>query len=401
MKNRSGMKNKLPIGFLAGGMHCGSKRKRKDLSLIYSEEKCETAALFTKNTVKAAPVLRGIAQIRRKNRIRAVVVNSGNANCMTGAQGLKDAEKMADVMAGELGVKKSEVFISSTGIIGQYMKMSPILKGMKTLAGILSRGGIEDAADGIMTTDGFRKISSRKFKVRGKDVVITAIAKGAGMIKPEMATMLAYVMTDAAIDRAVLDKALSSATDVSFNSITVDGDMSTNDTVLILANGMAGNDNISANTSESDIFTKNLKAVMTDLAQMIVKDGEGASKVIEVKVKGTRTDIDAKKVAESIADSLLVKCAVSGGDPNWGRIASSAGASGVNFNPDKITIKLDGVTFLRKGNPVSGVKRKNTRVFKGKAVKIEVDFASGKGKSVFYSCDITTKYIALNSFYTT
>ena len=399
-KSRTG-KIKLPTGFLAGGMHCGSKRKRKDLALIFSEKKCVASALFTKNTVKAAPVVRGISQIKGKTDIRAVVVNSGNANCMTGSRGLKDANKMASVMAGVLGVKKEEVFVSSTGIIGQYMKMDPILKGMKTLAGMISPGGIEDAADGIMTTDGFRKIVSRKFKIKGKDVVITGIAKGAGMIKPEMATMLSYIMTDAKISRKVLDKALLSATDVSFNAITVDGDMSTNDTVLVLANGMAENRAISMNTSEAKAFSENLKAVMTELSLMIVMDGEGASKTIEVRVTGTRTDSEAKKVAESIADSLLVKCAVAGGDPNWGRIASSAGASGVKFNPEKITIKLDGVAFFRKGKPVVGTKRVNTAVFKGRNVKIEVDLAAGKGKAAFYSCDITTKYITLNSFYTT
>ena len=391
----------MPAGFLVSGIHCGAKRKRKDLSLLYSQKECVAAALFTKNTVKAAPVVRGIAQIKGKYPLRAVVVNSGNANCMTGARGLRDAEKMAITMAGILGVKSREIFISSTGIIGQYMKMAPILKGMKALAGVLSKDAIEDAADGIITTDGFRKISSRKFSVEGKDVVITGIAKGAGMIKPEMATMLAYVITDVNIDRKTLNEALVSATNVSFNAITVDGDMSTNDTVLVMANGMAGNRTITRNTAGFRIFQKNLKAVMIDLSSMIVRDGEGASKFIEVKVKGTKTDREAKKVAESIADSLLVKCAIAGGDPNWGRIASSAGASGINFDTEKMTIKLDGVTYFRKGRTVASAKRVNTPVFKGKDVKIEVDLALGKGEAVFYSCDITTKYITLNSFYTT
>ena len=391
----------LPKGFLAGGIHCGAKRKRKDLTLLYSEENCACAALFTKNTVKAAPVIRGIAQINSRGAIRAVVVNSGNANCMTGKRGLRDAEKMADVMAGILGTKSSEIFVSSTGIIGQHMNMKPILKGMKTLAGEISRDGIKSAADGIMTTDGSRKMSSRKFRISGRDVVITGIAKGAGMIKPEMATMLSYIMTDVSIDRKALKTALALATDVSFNAITVDGDMSTNDTVIVLANGKAGNKKIALNTAEMRTFSENLKAVMTDLSFMIVRDGEGASKFIEVRVTGARNDKEAKKAAGSIADSLLVKCAVSGSDPNWGRIASSAGASGVKFDPEKITIKLDGAVFFRKGKLSKGTRRTNTDVFKGKNVKIEMDLASGKGKAVFYSCDITTRYIDLNSFYTT
>jgi glutamate N-acetyltransferase / amino-acid N-acetyltransferase len=391
----------LPKGFLAGGMHCGAKRKRKDISLLFSEKNCVAAALFTNNTVKAAPVARGIKQIGSEGPLRAVVINSGNANCMTGNRGLSDAEKMADIAARALGIGAREVFVSSTGIIGQYMKMRPILHGIRTLSGKLSRGGIQDAADGIVTTDGFRKMSFRRFKVRGKEVVITGIAKGAGMIKPEMATMLAYLMTDADIDREALDEALREANCSTFNSITVDGDMSTNDTVLVIANGAANNGKISKKSPGMKVFAKNLKAVMLDLSFMIVRDGEGASKFIEVEVKGARTDNDAKKAAGAIADSLLVKCAVAGGDPNWGRIASSAGASGVKFDPDKMTIKLDGVVFLRRGKHVPGAGRLNTRVFKEKDVKIEVDLASGKGKACFYSCDITTKYIDLNSFYTT
>ncbi|HPN72813.1 MAG TPA: bifunctional glutamate N-acetyltransferase/amino-acid acetyltransferase ArgJ [Candidatus Omnitrophota bacterium] len=401
MKKKSSETAILPAGFLAAGIHCGAKRKRKDLSLIYSEKPCTASALFTRNTVKAAPVIRGIAQIKRKASLRAVLVNSGNANCMTGERGLKDCEKMADSLAHELGLKAGEVFVSSTGIIGQYMNMKPILKGLKPLVESLSRSGVEDAADGIITTDGFRKISSRKFMIKGRQVTITGIAKGAGMIKPEMATMLAYIMTDAVIDKRTLDKTLSLATDISFNAITVDGDMSTNDTVLVMANGMAGNERISGAGVSAEVFRKNLAAVMEDLSGMIVRDGEGASKFIKVNITGARTHKDAKKVAESVADSLLVKCAIAGGDPNWGRIASSAGASGVKFDPGKMTIKLDNEVFFRKGKPVPGAKRINSPVFKGRDVKVEVDLAEGPGKAVFYSCDITTKYITLNSFYTT
>ncbi len=399
---RSGDKGiDVPIGFSAGGMHCGAKRKRKDLSLIFSVKGCTSAALFTRNTVKAAPLVRGMAQMKAGNRLRAVVVNSGNANCMTGERGLKDAEKMANVTAEALGVPPGEVFVSSTGIIGQYMDMGPILSGIRTLSGNISPNGFESAADGIMTTDGFRKMSSRKFRVNGREITMTGIAKGAGMIKPDMATTLVFVITDAAISRGALAKALSLSTERSFNSITVDGDMSTNDTALIMANGMACNPRISLSSGSFEKFTSELGALMLELAAMVVRDGEGAGKFIEVRVKGARKDAEAKKAAETVADSLLVKCAASGEDPNWGRIASSVGASGVRFDPGKMTIKLDGVAFFRKGKPVLRAKRLESPVFKGKDILIEVDLASGKGSSVFYSCDITTKYIDLNSFYTT
>ena len=391
----------LPKGFLANGIHCGVKKKRKDLSLFYSEKKCKVAALFTKNAVKAAPVKLAQEQLKEDGFVRAVVVNSGNANCMTGRRGMKDARRMVKTIASILGVPKEEVLVSSTGIIGEFMDMVPILKGMPHLAEGLSKDGLSEAALGIMTTDRFQKIATRTFTSGGKKITITGVAKGAGMIKPDMATMLGYMMTDANITKKALDKALNSSTDVSFNAITVDGDMSTNDTVLLLANGEAGNKLIHEKGKEFNIFQKKLNEVAGELSSMIVTDGEGANKFIEVRVKGTKTDKDAKRVAESIADSLLVKCAVAGGDPNWGRIASSAGASGVEFNPDKMDIKLDGVVFFEHGHSRAHVNRKVTSVFKGKKVLIEVDLHQGKGKAVFFSCDISKKYITLNSYYTT
>ena len=401
MKCKAVKKYFMPKGFLASGVHCGAKQKRKDLSLLFSEKPAKVAALFTKNTVKAAPVVLALKELAKTETIRAVVVNSGNANCMTGRRGLKDAQDTVKAAAKSLGIKQHEVVVSSTGIIGQYMNMKPILKGIKSLVRHLSEKGLSDAADGIMTTDSFHKIASRRFKIGTKTVVVTGIAKGAGMIKPEMATMLGYVMTDADISVRALKKALHEANDSSFNAITVDGDMSTNDTVLLMANGEAGNRRIKDEGRDYKIFLKNLSLVTKELASMIVKDGEGAHKFIEVKVEGAKTSRDAKKVAESIADSLLVKCAVAGGDPNWGRIASSAGASGVSFDPEKMDIKLDGATYLKGGKAKARVNRKATSVFKGKKALIEVNLNMGKGKADFYSCDISKKYITLNSYYTT
>ncbi len=401
MKNHNDVKWHVPKGFLFSGIHCGAKKKRKDLSLFYSNSNCKAAALFTRNTVKAAPVVVDIEHLARRGHIRAVVVNSGNANCMTGKRGLSDARRMVKAMAKVLGLKTEEVLVSSTGIIGQYMNMKPILAGMRPLALGLSTEALPDAADGIMTTDLFRKISSRAFSIGGKRVVITGVAKGAGMIKPDMATMLGYIMTDANISKKALDRALRVSADSSFNAITVDGDMSTNDTVVLMANGEAGNRLVGTGGRDLDIFLENLKAVSRDLSAMIVKDGEGASKFIEVRIKGAGDDRQAKKVAGAVADSLLVKCAVAGGDPNWGRVASSAGSSGVKFDPEKMDIKMDGVFFLKKGKACSGANRKDSPVFKGREVLIEINLNAGKGEAVFYSCDITKKYLAFNSFYTT
>ena len=239
------------------------------------------------------------------------------------------------------------------------------------------------------------------FTIGGKKVTITGVAKGAGMIKPDMATMLCYILTDVNISRKALAKALSDSAENSFNAITVDGDMSTNDTVMLLANGAAANKLIREKDKAFKVFQKHLNALSKDLAKMIVKDGEGASKFIEVSVKGAHSKADAKKIAESVADSLLVKCAVLGGDPNWGRVASSAGARKVAFDPAKMEIALDGVTFFKNGKSVSHADRKTASIFKKKNARITVDLHSGKGKAVVYSCDISKKYITMNAHYST
>ncbi|MFH1395541.1 MAG: bifunctional glutamate N-acetyltransferase/amino-acid acetyltransferase ArgJ [Candidatus Omnitrophota bacterium] len=391
---------KLPKGFLASGFHCGVKRKRRDLALFYSEEPCNTTALFTRNRAKAAPVILAQKQLKKNSLIRAVVVNSGNANCMTGKKGMKDAFKMVSTMAELLKVSDSEVLVSSTGIIGKFMPMEPILKGMPGLVKKLSVNGLEGAAEGIMTTDRLKKIESRVFIAGGKPITMTAVAKGAGMIKPDMATMLCYIMTDACVAKKALEKALKKATEVSFNSITVDGDMSTNDTVVLMANGKADNKIIKARGADFENFQKNLTDICTELAKLVVRDGEGANKLIEVRVKGARSVSDAKKAADAIANSMLVKCAVLGGDPNWGRIASSVGASGVFFDIDKLEIILDGVTLLKKSRFYE-IDRKASTVFKSSDVLIEVNLHNGKKEAVVFSCDISKKYIAFNSYYTT
>ena len=393
---------KLPKGFLANGIHCGLKKKRKDLSLFYSETKCKCAALFTTNVVKAAPLVLA-EQVLNKNskNIRAIIVNSGNANCMTGKRGIKDAQKMAKLSAVTLDISEDSVVVSSTGVIGKPMDMKPVVSGIPKLVRGLSSDGLIHAAEGIMTTDRFYKISTRAFSLDGKKITMVGVAKGAGMIEPNMATMLCYVMTDAAISHVALKKALQKGNKDSFNSITVDGDMSTNDTVMVLANGEAGNRTIKGSGKTYNVFQQNLEEVMLDLSKMIVRDGEGASKLVQVTVKGAKTMIEARKAARAIADSLLTKCAVCGGDPNWGRVASSVGASGIKFDPDKIDIILDGVVFFKKGRAVSPTGKNIKKVFKGKDVSIEVCLHRGNAEATMYTCDISKKYITINSFYTT
>ncbi len=394
-------KTRLPKGFLANGIHCGLKKKRKDLALFFSKRPCKVAALFTSNLVKAAPVVLAQQQLKRARTVRAVLVNSGNANCMTGSRGLEDAHKMTIRTADLLGVGSDSVLVSSTGVIGRYLNMEPILGGIPKVIEGLSEDGLLDAADGIMTTDKFRKISSRHIKIGGSDVTITGVTKGAGMINPNMATMLCYILTDARISSGALRKALKETAAVSFNAITVDGDMSTNDTVMLLANGAAKNRIIKGHGADYELFRKSLEEVSTDLARMIVRDGEGTTKLIEVKVKGLRSMKDAKRVADAIANSLLVKCAVHGGDPNWGRIASSAGASGVKFDPARMDVVLDGVTFLKNGEFTSPDKSQRDVVFKKEDVKVLVDMHSGEAEAVAYGCDLSKKYIMINSSYTT
>jgi len=392
-------KIKLPKGFLAGGLHCGVKKKRKDLALFYSVKRCKVAALFTRNLVKAAPVIVAQKQLKKKGFARAVLVNSGNANCMTGRRGVEDAKKMAKTAAKLLKVPADEVLVSSTGIIGKFMPMKPIIKGVKELVDALSPYGLINAADGIMTTDRFRKIVTRTFTAGGKKVVMTGVAKGAGMIEPNMATMLCYVLTDLNITSGALKKALKSGTEVSFNSITVDGDMSTNDTVMVLANGEAGNRAMTETGRDFAAARKNLAEILTELARMIVRDGEGASKFIEVNVYGARTDSDAKKIAMSIADSLLVKCAVLGEDPNWGRVGAAAGSSGAFVDPERMEITLDGVKFFSRGKAANPSRKKKAHVFKKKNSDITVNLNAGKGAAAFFSCDISKKYIAFNAHY--
>lgn len=392
----------LPKGFLASGTHCGIKRFKKDLALIYSKAGCKAAGVFTKNKVKAAPLLVSKEILKKAKSIRAVFVNSGNANCCTGWYGKRDAKRMISAVCKSLKLNFNNVLVSSTGIIGKRLQIDLIEKSTPKLARLLSEKGLKSAALGIMTTDKKIKVATQKIKIGKKDVIISGIAKGAGMIEPNMGTMLSFIMTDAKIDKDALKLALKEVSDSSFNSITIDGDMSTNDMVLLLANGLAGNQNIKRRTKEYKVFSKALKAVAFKLAKSIVEDGEGATKFVTIYVENAKTDQDAYKVAKAIANSCLVKTSIHGQNPNWGRVASTVGASGVQgIKPNKFEIYLDGVLVFKGGKFTMPSKERFHKIYKKKNVEIAVNLNVGRKDATIWTCDLSKRYVEINSHYMT
>ncbi len=396
------MKYTLPRGFLASGTHCGIKKFKKDLALIYSRVDCKAVCLFTKNRVKAAPLVVSKSVLNKGKPIRAIIVNSGNANCCTGWYGTRDARRMINAVCENLNLEFNNVLVSSTGIIGKRLPIDSIEEAVPKLVRQLSSKGLVSAAKAIMTTDRKMKIAVEKFTIGKKEIIMSGIAKGAGMIHPNMATMLAFIMTDAKIDKDALKSALKEACDKSFNSITIEGDMSTNDTVAILANGLANNRAVKKNTKEYKIFLKALKNVMFRLARSIVEDGEGATKFVTVYVEGARKVRDAHRVARAIANSCLVKTSIHGENPNWGRIAASVGASGVDgIKPNKFEIYLDGLCVFRKGKFTSPTREKFYKLYKRKNVEISVNLNQGKKDARIWTCDLSKRYVEINSHYMT
>ncbi|NIM05196.1 MAG: bifunctional glutamate N-acetyltransferase/amino-acid acetyltransferase ArgJ [Armatimonadetes bacterium] len=391
-----------PAGFQAAGVACGLKSASgpgggRDLAVLLSTGPATCAGVFTTNRVKAWPVLLCQKHIAR-GKARAVVVNTGSANCMTGEQGRKDAQVMADLTAKLLGLRSKEVLVCSTGLIGPRLPMGKIQRGIKKAVRTLSAKGGQDAALAIMTTDNYARQAAVEFRLGGKRVRIGGMAKGAGMISPNMATMLAFITTDAALPASALKTCLKRAVKDSFNSITVDGEMSTNDTVLLFANGAAG---ISLKGKDLQVFQEGLNLVAGRLAKMIVEDGEGATKFISVNVKGAPSNAQAQRIARAIADSQLVKCAIHGEDPNWGRILSAAGASGVKFDPGKADLQLAGVRMIRRGEPVSFSPDKAHKALSAREVEIVLHLHSGAGCATIFTCDLSEEYVTFNAEYHT
>lgn len=388
----------LPLGFKASGISAKIKKSgKKDLALFYSCAPCVASAMFTANRIKAAPIKVSATHLK-SGLIQAVIINSGNANCMTGEQGLKDALLMTQLAGRALGIGYKRILVSSTGIIGKPLPMDKIRPAIPELVSRLSIKGLGDAALGILTTDNFSKKVAKQFKIGKSLLTISGVTKGVGMVAPHLksATMLAYILTDAAIGKSALDKALHEAVDGTFNSITVDGCMSTNDTVVVLANGLAGNKPIIPHSKEEAIFRAILKEVCLELAKMIIRDAEGATKFIEVKVKNAASLNEAKRLAFSVANSNLFKCAMFGSDPNWGRIAAALGSVPSGLDWEKLDISLNGRAVFRKGKPALV---KNNRFIKGKNISVDINLNTGGSQASVYTSDLSYGYVRINADY--
>ena len=394
-----------PKGFLAQGIHSGVKKAKLDLSLIYSKKPALCSAVYTTNIVKAPPLLWCESLTKNNNKIQAIVVNSGNANSCTGDRGYKDAVLMAQTAAECLNIEKESVMVTSTGVIGVYLPMENIVSGIKKLVPTLAdteEAGI-NCATGILTTDTFLKSITVEFEINGTPVKISGIAKGSGMIHPNMATMLNFITTDANIEKELLDKAFKSNISDTFNMITVDGETSTNDMAVILANGCAENPIINKEDENYEKFKKALHIVTEELAKDIVKDGEGASKFLECKINGAKTKDDAKILIKAILNSNLVKTAFFGQDANWGRVISAMGASGVKFNPDKVDIKFKSKTgeieLYKKGKPLNFDEEFAIDVLKEREIQILVEMKEGIAKATGWGCDLSYDYVKINAEY--
>jgi len=387
-------------GFLAGAISAGIKKNlEKDLALLYSEVPAAAAGVFTRNRVKAAPVLISRERVKAASA-RAVLINSGSANACTGRRGLLDARRLSKLIASLLKVDPQSVLLASTGVIGRPLPMAAIQKSLPDLVVSLSAGGLEEAAQAIMTTDTFPKAAVTRGRVNGQEITIAGLAKGAGMINPKMATLLSFVLTDASISPKALQESLKDGVQKSFNRITVDGDTSTNDTLLILANGQAGNREIASDSPGYRKFSALLHELLFTLAKKIVRDGEGATKLVEIAVGGARTTSEAERVARAIAYSPLVKTAFFGEDANWGRIICAIGNSGIPINLEKIDVFFDEADIVRHGQSTGQEKEdRAASVMKRREYTVHVNLHRGKKRSSIFTTDFSYDYVKINAAY--
>ncbi len=394
-------------GFKGAAVEAGIKYQgRLDLGLIYSETACVPAAVFTTNVVKAAPVLDSIGLLAESEGFRAIVVNSGNANACTGLRGLEDCAEIRKKAAGLLGCGENEVFVASTGVIGAFLPMERYLDGVEMACHALSENGLMKVSEAMLTTDTRPKVAMREVENRGSAIRIFGMAKGAGMIGPNMglpqATMLAFVLTDAVVEGSFWQEILEKGVDASFNRITVDGDTSTNDTVLALANGKARNHVLDGYGELSKSFSLALSEVLESLAEQIVMDGEGATKCVRVMVRGAATNEEARACARAISNSPLVKTAFFGGDPNWGRILAAAGRSGASFDPAKVNILVGDVLLVEKGMTVGQEAEEKAAVqMKRHMFTVQIDLRAGKSDYSMLTCDLSVEYVRINADYRT
>lgn len=400
-----------PRGWRAGTAACGIKAftagasalpgdARDDLAVIASDGVCDAAGVFTTNRVKAAPVVIDHLHLQQ-NRVQAIVVNSGNANACTGAQGFKDALQMAKLAADRLDLDPPQVLVASTGVIGRYLPMDAVKRGIADACGALAGDGGDRAARAIMTTDTRPKLAGYELEVGGETVRVGGIAKGAGMIHPDLATMLAFVTTDAAVEPGFLASLVKRVGDRSFNRLTIDGDTSTNDTFLLLANGAAGNAPVRAGTPEAEALERALQAVARELSRAIAKDGEGATRLVTVHVVGAADEAQAALAARTVARSPLVKSAIHGGDPNWGRVVSALGYSGAELALDRLTVRVGELEVFARGAGVPVDLDAVRRTFEQEEIEITAELNLGAGEAEAWGCDLSEEYVQINAEYTT
>src|SRR5258706_11020449 len=403
--NQPPSESALPKGFRFAATACGLKNTGAlDLALISSDVPASAAAVFTQNLVVAAPVVLSKKNLREsKGRMRAVVVNAGNANCATGAQGEIAAQRTNQEAARRMLIAPQELFVCSTGVIGVQLPLEKILRALPSLSRNRrpSARSFAELSLAICTTDTRPKTASATFKMSGKRIHLVGCAKGAGMIHPNMATTLAFVVTDAAISPSLLQRTLRDVVSHTFNSISVDGDTSTNDTLLVLANGVAGASTISSGSKAHRQFSAALEEVCGSLARQIVADGEGAQRVIEIEVRGAKTESAARKIAETIPTSPLLKTAFAGADPNWGRIFAAAGRSGIKFDPSLVEITMAGIKVLKRGQPLDFNERAASNKLLADHVPIVVHLHAGQSSAKYWTCDFTAEYVRINASYRT
>lgn len=390
-----------PRGFSSGGIHAGLRYAKKDIGMIVSEVPASSAAVYTTSHFQAAPLKVTQDSLKQSGKLQAVVVNSACANACTGKRGLQDAYEMRRLTGVKLGIEDHLVAVASTGVIGEYLQMEKIKKGIDKL----DIGTTSDYADAfqtaILTTDTCMKQCGFTAKIDGKTVYMGGAAKGSGMIHPNMATMLGFITCDVNIDSEYLGQALREVTDVTFNQITVDGDTSTNDMVLVMANGMAGNDPLTPEHPDWAVFVQLLHNTCESLAKQIAKDGEGATKLIEVEVKGAMSDADARKVAKQIVGSNLVKTAIFGNDANWGRIIGAVGQADATVNENTVSVALGPIKMLENSELVAFSEKKAKEYLQGEFIQIFVDLGIGEGYSKAWGCDLSYDYVKINASYRT
>lgn len=391
-----------PQGYTAAAMRAGFKRKRKDLCIIKSEVPAKSSVKFTKNMVKAAPLLVAMESLKKSgNLLQALIINSGNANAGTGQQGLADTRETIRQLAEKIRVPEELTIASSTGVIGELLDMEKMRNGIETLSSELSVDGGFGCAEAILTTDTVEKSFGVKLDIQGVEVTISGIAKGSGMIQPNMATMLAFVTTDAEIEHELLERIFTECVEKNFNMISVDGHTSTNDTALIMANGQAYNPPIQAGTPEAKVFQEALMYLTREMAKAIIRDGEGATKFVTIRLEQVNSFANARKMAFGIANSALVKTALFGQDPNWGRILSAAGMVGVEFDPDRTDLEINGTYIYKAGNPIRLDKPVLKQLMAPPELEIVLTVNTGAEAATVYTTDLSYDYVRINAEYHT